>query len=105
MISTIAADRRSRRSVRLQWVRKYPPNEPERKATPATPVVTAIRIPGQEPSMMREGEYTNIKGKMKPGIPSRKARNPVRKGSDLAIPAAAYAASAKGGVMLEMTPK
>jgi hypothetical protein len=47
----------------------------------------------------------NIKGIMKPAIPSWKADNPVFQGSEPAIPAPAYAASATGGVMSARVPK
>ena len=50
------------------------------------------------------GEYTNTKGTRAFAIPNLNAVLPVVNGFDPAIPAAAYAARATGGVMSAKTP-
>ena len=52
----------------------------------------------------KEGEKTNTNGTKAFAIPNRKAVLPVLNGFDPAIPAAAYAASATGGVISANTP-
>ena len=51
-----------------------------------------------------DGEYTNTNGTKAFAIPSLKAVFPVLNGFDPAIPAAAYAARATGGVISAKTP-
>jgi hypothetical protein len=51
------------------------------------------------------GSYTNMKGTMKPAAPILTAARPDFQRSALASPAAAYTASATGGVMADRMAK
>ena len=74
------------------------------------PIIADIRVTKKSQKLNpcatnnNDGEQTNTKGTSAFAIPNLKAVLPVVNGFDPAIPAAAYAARATGGVMSAKTP-
>ncbi len=72
--------------------------------SPSAAVSVASTIVNASPFISSAGEYTNVNGTMNAAMPMREAASMVVNGLERAIPAAATAASAVGGVMSDTTP-
>src|SRR3970282_676765 len=84
---------------------KKPTEAQETSATPNTAVQNATATSTGSPINSRLGEYTKKTGTMKAVQPKRVAVKPVRIASALASEAAANAAIAIGGVIIDIMPK
>src|SRR5690606_20771604 len=84
---------------------KWPASAAETSHTPKKAVTAAIVIATVSPIMIKVGEKANRNGTMKAGQPNLTEAQPVLIGSALAIAAAENAASAIGGVIIDITPK
>ena len=86
-------------------VRKYPIRPELRNKTPITAVIIPIRILSQVAIKSKDGLYTKANGMIKAQNPNRNAAHPVWLRSPPLMPAAAYAATATGGVIKERMAK
>ena len=93
-------------------LRAGPSRRPQKPTIPAVIAMTptperpsARAMEGQVPSISSSGVATNRNGMMKAAQPTRIAATPVLSGSSMVIVAAAKAASATGGVIIDIMPK
>ena len=95
------------RSHFLRGTIRKPENATPKDAIPnIAPISVIVNSHQVNPSATskRAGEYTNTKGTNALAMPSLNAVLPVLNGFEPAIPAAAYAANATGGVISARTP-